>query len=327
MLDRSRCACHFPSSPSPIAGSDEAYGQARILGIDADRHPHPARRETDMDKSGDNRVRAALEAIGQLPDPEIAIADAALQLARADLADADPEAPRAHLSLLAREAVELAGTVTPDDVVGQAVALARLLGETHGYIGDTSTYDDLDNANLIRVIERRRGLPVALGVLWLHCARAAGWGCHGVDFPGHFLLALTHDGTQLVLDVFNGGAPVDARALRRLIKGVEGPDAELRPGVLRPMSTRAVLLRLQNNIKLRRLQAGDMAGALACTENMLRIAPDEASQWRDAVLMHQRLGQLNEALRCGEAFLDLVRQGEAADHMRATMAELRARLN
>ncbi len=280
-----------------------------------------------MDKAGDNKVRAALEAIGQLPDPEIAIADAALQLARADLPDADPEASRAHLSVLAHESVALAGTTAPDDVVGQAVGLARLLGEVHGYVGDSRTYDDLDNANLIRVIERRRGLPVALGVLWLHCARAAGWGCHGVDFPGHFLLALAHDGTQLVLDVFNGGAPVDAPALRRLIKGVEGPDAELRPGVLRPMTTRAVLLRLQNNIKLRRLQAGDMPGALACTENMLRIAPDEAGQWRDAVLMHQRLGQLHEALRCGEAFLNLVPQGEAAERMRAAMADLRARLN
>ncbi len=280
-----------------------------------------------MEKPGDDRVRAALEAIGQLPDPEIAIADAALQLARTDLPDADPEAARAHLSILAREAVELARTVTPDDVVGQAVGLARLLGETHGYIGDTRTYDDLSNANLIRVIERRRGLPVALGVLWLHCARAAGWGCHGVDFPGHFLLALTHDGTQLVLDVFNGGAPVDAPALRRLIKSVEGPQAELRPGVLRPMTVRGVLLRLQNNIKLRRLQADDIAGAVACTENMLRIAPDEASQWRDAVLMHQRLGQLPDALRCGEAFLHLVPEGDAAERMRAAMADLRARLN
>jgi regulator of sirC expression with transglutaminase-like and TPR domain len=280
-----------------------------------------------MAKDAANRVTAALEAIGHLPDGEIAIADAALQLACADLPDADPEPARDHLSELARAAVALRDSVAPEDVIGQAVGLGRLLGEVHGYVGDTHSYDDLDNANLIRVIERRRGLPVALGVLWLHCARAAGWGCHGVDFPGHFLLALSHRGTQLVLDVFNGGAPVDAQALRRLIKAVEGPEAELRPGVLRPMGTRAVLLRLQNNIKLRRLQAGDMDGALACTTNMLRIAPDEASQWRDAMLMHQRLGRIQDALRCAEAFLALVPDGEVAERMRATMVELRTRLH
>ena len=121
-----------------------------------------------------DRVRAALEAIGQLPDGEIAIAEAALQLARVDAPGADAEAARAHLSALARDAVELAATVDPEDVLGQAIGLSRLLGETHGYAGDTQSYDDMANANLIRVTERRRGLPVALGVLWLHCLRAAG---------------------------------------------------------------------------------------------------------------------------------------------------------
>lgn len=273
------------------------------------------------------KARAALEAIGQLPDGEIAIADAALQLARIDMPEADVEAARAHLSALARGAVEMAGTVGADDLVGQAVALARLMGEVNGYIGDTQQYDDLDNANLMRVIERRRGLPVALGVLWLHAARAAGWGCHGVDFPGHFVLALAHRDAQLVVDVFNGGVTMDARALRRLIKSVEGPAAELRPGLMRPMSSRAVLLRLQNNIKLRRLNAGDVAGALSCTEDMLRIAPEEAGLWRDAAVMHQRVDRLGDALRCGAAFLKLVPEGEAAERMRAAMAELRARLN
>lgn len=278
----------------------------------------------------ENTVSSAatsLEAIGQLPDGEIDIADAALQLARADHPQGNIAEARAHLSDIARAAVVAAGEVPAEDLVGQAVVLARLMGERFGYSGDRDTYDDTANANLFRVIDRRRGLPVALGVLWLHAARAAGWGCHGVDFPGHFMLALAHGDAQLVLDVFNGGATMDARALRRLIKNVEGPQAELRPGLLRPMSTRAVLLRLQNNIKLRRLQAGDMDGAVSCTEDMLRIAPDEAAQWRDASVMHQRLGRLGDALRCGGKFLDLVPEGEAAERMREAMSELRSRLN
>ena len=49
--------------------------------------------------------RTALEAIGVLPDTEIDIGDAALQLARIDAPDADWQAARAHLSELARDAV------------------------------------------------------------------------------------------------------------------------------------------------------------------------------------------------------------------------------
>jgi regulator of sirC expression with transglutaminase-like and TPR domain len=271
--------------------------------------------------------RAALDAIGLLPDIEIDIADAALQLARVDVPDADWRAARMHLSDLARDAVALASEVAEGDLSARADALAQLLASRYRYRGDTETYDDVANANLIRAAERRRGLPVALGVLWLHCARAAGWGAHGVDFPGHFLVALEGKGTKAVIDVFGGGAVLDARDLRALLKRVEGDGAELRPGVLQPMSARGVLLRLQNNIKIRRLRAGDLRGALACTEDMLRIAPDQASLWREAALMNQRLDQVSAALRCFERFLVLVPGGEAAERARAVMEELRARLN
>ena len=55
--------------------------------------------------------RTALEAIGQLPDGEIDIADAALQLARIDAPEADWEGARAHLSELARAAVDLTSRI------------------------------------------------------------------------------------------------------------------------------------------------------------------------------------------------------------------------
>lgn len=271
-------------------------------------------------------ARAALEAIGQLPDAEIDLAGAALQLARIDLPDADWHEAGAHLSDLARDAARLGAEYQDGDTADQAGALAGLMARNR-YTGDGQTYDDLANANLIAVTQRRRGLPVALGILWLHCARAAGWAAHGADFPGHFLLVLTAGGTQMVLDVFDGGAPMDARRLRTLIKRVEGSKAELRPGLLLPMSARSVLLRLQNNIKARRLDAGDIAGALSCVEDMLRFAPDTASLWREAALVNQRLDQVAAALRCYDRFLMMVPEGEAADRVRIAAEELRSRLN
>jgi regulator of sirC expression with transglutaminase-like and TPR domain len=271
--------------------------------------------------------RNALDAIGALADGEIDIADAALQLARIDAPDADWRLARAHLSELARDAVSAAAEVEPDDLAGRVAALAGLISGRHGYRGDDETYDDPANANLIRVIERRRGLPVALGILWLHCAQAAGWGAHGINFPAHFLLAMEGDKAKAVLDVFAGGTPLDARELRGLLKRLQGEKAELTPGLLRPMSNRDVLLRLQENIKGRRLQAGDFAGALAAVEDMLRIAPDSALQWRDAALINQHLDHVAAALRCYEQYLALVPSGDAASRIRAAMDELRTRLN
>lgn len=272
-------------------------------------------------------ARVALEAIGQLPDAEIGLADAALQLARIDAPDADWHEAGAQLSAIAREAAALSAEVAADDLATQAGALAGLIAGRWRFRGDTETYEDPANANLIRVLERRQGLPVALGIIWLHCAEAAGWSAHGLDFPGHFLIALSGASRQVVLDVFAGGTPLDAKELRALVKRVEGPRAELRPGLLRPMPARGVLLRLQHNIKQRRLLGGDREGALDCLEDMLRVAPDEALLWREAALMNQRAGQVAAALRCFERFVALVPGGDAAARARAAMDELRTRLN
>jgi regulator of sirC expression with transglutaminase-like and TPR domain len=276
-----------------------------------------------------HEARAALEAAGQLPDAELDIASVALQFARVDQPAADWRAAQQHLTDIARAAVELAGAdaqADAGDLPRRRAALAELLHGQFGYAGDGETYDDPSNANLLKVIERRRGLPVALGILWLHAAEAAGWGAHGVDFPGHFLIALSGRG-QVVVDVFGGGRQLEAKDLRALLKTFAGDSAELGRDTLAPMGRRGVLLRLQNNIKVRRLRDGDLAGAVACTEDMLRLAPDAAPLWREAGLMHQRLGHVTAAIMSLERFLALVPDGPQAGRVRGLLEELRHRLN
>ena len=271
--------------------------------------------------------RAALTAIGQLADAEIDIGNAALQLARVDAPEADWQAAAQHLSDLAKSIVRRAALVDARDLPARAGLLADVLAGEFGYTGDLETYDDPANANLIRVTERRRGLPVALGVVWLHTARAAAWGSHGVDFPSHFLVALEGHKTQIVVDVFSGGQVMSARELRALLKRVEGEKAELRPGLLQPMSTRRVLLRLQNNIVTRRLEAGDLRGGLRCTEDMLLIAPDQAELWRQSGIMNQRLEQVAAARHCYQQFLTLVPKGSVAQGVREQLDILKSMLN
>jgi regulator of sirC expression with transglutaminase-like and TPR domain len=266
---------------------------------------------------------AALDAMGQLPDAELDLAIAALQFARADLPGADWQATRAYLSALAREAAVLPAA----GLAERAEALADLLARQHGYQGDAETYDDLANANLIQVVERRRGLPVALGILWIHAARAAGWEAHGLDFPGHFLVGLAASGKQAVVDPFSGGGLLGPPALGALLKRIEGPGAELRPDMLSPVGNRLILLRLQNNIKLRRLLAGELGSALDCTERMLRLAPAAATLWREAALMQERLGQVTAALAAWRRFLVLVPDGDLAAQAQKAMAALSAQLN
>ncbi len=275
-------------------------------------------------------ARAALDAAGQLPEAEIDLGAVALQLARVDQPALDVSAAGALLSDIARRAVALATAnreADAGDAEARRVVLAGLLHDELGFAGDADTYEDLANANLASVLERRRGLPVALGIVWLHAAEAAGWEAHGIDFPGHFILALTGSSGPVLVDVFHGGKRLEAQDLRALVKRVEGPKAELRPGMMVAMGKRAVLLRLQNNIKLRRLQKHDIEGALACVEDMTRLAPLNPLLWREAGLMHNRLERIGAALVALEKSLALAPRAEGAGRIRELVEELRHRLN
>src|SRR3546814_10317494 len=77
---------------------------------------------------------------------------------------------------------------------------------------------------------------------------------------------------------------------------ISGEAAELRPEHTRPVGCRDVLLRLQNNIKLRRVQEERSADALAILESMLMIAPERAGLWREAGILHAHLDNMRAAI-------------------------------
>ncbi len=71
-------------------------------------------------------------------------------------------------------------------VTGAALRPRRFGGDRAllAYRGDSDTYDDLQNADLVRVIERRKGLPVAF-VDPLSARRPRpGMAAEGLAFPG-----------------------------------------------------------------------------------------------------------------------------------------------
>src|SRR5437667_193203 len=114
-----------------------------------------------------------LRELGASGERILPIAEAALALASFERPRVGPARYREHLKLLARD---VGGhPAAAGDVAERAGALNEIILLKYGYTGDALTYDDLQNANLMRVVDRRKGLPVALGILYMHAARAQGW--------------------------------------------------------------------------------------------------------------------------------------------------------
>lgn len=269
-----------------------------------------------------------LRRLGRAADQDIDLGETALALAALDH-PADLSPYRAHIAQLGSDLRRLMLDV-PDSLADRVAALGRLLDQ-HGYAGDSETYEDLQNANLIRVIDRRRGLPVALGILLLSAARSLGWDMLGLNFPGHFLLRIDHAGGRQIIDPFNGAAPIGPRDLRDMLKQTAGLEAELTPDAYAPVSNRDVLLRLQNNLKLRHLSTDQPDKALAVIENILLFAPDHIGLWRESGLLNAHLGKLTAGIAAFENFLRIGEERGASpqllDNTRTLLRQLRGRLN
>ncbi len=262
--------------------------------------------------------------MGGMAEEPLPLAEAALALAVLDRPRVDTARYHDHLAELGQAVGKTAkGT---SDLAGQIKALnAVILGE-YGYQGDSLTYEDLQNANLMRVIDRRKGLPVALGILYIHAARAQGWEMAGLAFPGHFLVRLGEAGQRAILDPFNGGRVREAAELRDLLKATIGNDAELSPAHYTPVSDRDILLRLQNNLKLRLLETRQMEKVLAVIESMMLFAPGRDELWRETGVINAELGNLRAAISALERFL-AVATDEAQRHQVAVLLQkLRTRL-
>jgi len=256
-----------------------------------------------------------LRVLGERGDGPHDIARAALLLAALDHAETELSSYEAHLGEISEAAHCHAPALS--NAEDGARALTALMAGRFGYDGDRLTYDDPRNADLIAVIDRRRGMPVALGVLYIHAARAAGWEAAGLGSPGHFLLHIGLRGDYALIDPFNGGAALERERL--------GSPPRL-AGVLQdesaagdPVSDVEVLLRLENNLKLRALAKGDGKRALEIAERMILIAPKNADLWLELARLKETVGALGAAMRAYEACLSLSTAG-ADLHNEAALA-------
>jgi regulator of sirC expression with transglutaminase-like and TPR domain len=266
-----------------------------------------------------------LRELGTSGEVVLPIAEAALALASFERPRVGPARYRDHLRQLARDVGRHSGAA--GNLPAKARALNEIILLKYGYSGDQLTYDDLQNANLMRVVDRRKGLPVALGILYIHAGRAQGWETAGLAFPGHFLIRLSGASERLILDPFHGGRTCGAAELRELLKGASGQDSELLPEHYAPVSDRDVLLRLQNNLKARYSQAQRHDRAATVIETMLMLAPDLAELWREAAMLHTRLGNMRSATSALEQFVLRAPDGVARHQAAALLQQLRSKLN
>lgn len=221
--------------------------------------------------------------------------------------------------LIAAGAEEMAGT--------QLAALKYVLYEREQYIGDAERYDDLDNADMMRVIDRRKGLPISLCILYIHVGRMNGWHVDGLNFPGHFLCRIELKGERLIFDPFDSCKTLDAPDLRQLLKRVRGESAELSADYYKPCTNRETLVRLQNNVKLRLIDAEEYKLALRSVEMMRMLDPQEYRLMLDAGVLYAKTGQKIAAIDALERYIAIAPKAQDVRDAELILRQVRESIN
>jgi len=242
------------------------------------------------------------------PEGQIRLAEAALLFAADEYPDLTLNHYVQRLDILARR---VAG-YPAFNALQRINALRQVLVTEEGFQGSASVFNNSAGTLLNRVMDTRRGLPVALSVVWLDVARRLDWPMHGVGLPGHFIVSYDTDGQRILIDPFNQGALLSRESCEQLLRTMFGESAELHDAHLNTLAPRGILERMLGNLYAISVSAEDWEGAARALRRTVALRPDNVPLRAELGRLLTLGGRLDEATRVLAEAQRLARDDEEA---------------
>ena len=176
----------------------------------------------------------------------------ALLLARTVLPDLDVGLSCQRLDDLAARCREL--IAEPLSVREKCRVINRVLFHENGFRGNLEHYTDPLNSFLPVVLERRKGIPLSLSIVYLLVAQRLGIDLEPVGLPGHFMVGCYLEDAPLFIDPFEQGA---FRSPEEVFAFIKSGSHQPKVSDLAPATVREVLCRSCRNLVNHYTAAGD----------------------------------------------------------------------
>jgi regulator of sirC expression with transglutaminase-like and TPR domain len=217
-----------------------------------------------------------------------------------------------YLGQLDLIAAEIGTRISGDaDINMRLAAMNRYLFGELGYSGNIENYYDPKNSYLNEVIDRRIGLPITLSILYLEVAQRLGIAARGISFPGHFLVGVTTEAEDLIVDAFDAGAHLPrATFVERLReRAANNASVDALERALVPASKIEILLRQLRNLKSIYVEKGEVEHALNIINHMLVTEPNLMPELLERAALYESLGYARGAVGDYERALSLLPTG------------------
>jgi regulator of sirC expression with transglutaminase-like and TPR domain len=135
--------------------------------------------------------------------------------------------------------------VMPSSQVERCKVLNRVIFHEFGFRGDVENYYDPENSFLSRVIDRRRGIPITLSILYILVGQRCNLQLEPVGVPGRFMVGCFEGVEPFYIDAFERGHFRTTEDVERLVENHYG---EKGSGFLSPTPVGEVLCRCCRNL-------------------------------------------------------------------------------
>lgn len=227
----------------------------------------------------------------------------------------DPASVTRTLDEMAAQAREIVSPSAPPDKL--AAQLRDALVGHLGFAGDRDSPRDPGDSYLDVVLQRRRGLPILLSVVWILIGERLGVPVRGVNYPGHFLVCLDAPGARVYIDPFHAGLTREGGELLARLGPRKGERRLVEPCGVRPIVTRVL-----HNLKNLWVDRQDYAHALAVVDRILLIGGELPTELRDRGLLCLHLDQPAEAARDFRRYLKVVPDAEDREVIEALLERI-----
>ncbi|HEX6768689.1 MAG TPA: tetratricopeptide repeat protein [Candidatus Binatia bacterium] len=254
------------------------------------------------------------------PEANIDLGRAALTIALADYPDLDIASYLRRIDELAVAVSQRAGADA--DVYRSIAALNYVLFKEQGFRGNRDDYYDPKNSFLNDVIERKRGLPITLSILYMEVGQRIGLTIDGVGFPGHFLVKTKSETDEIIIDPFNAGDVKSHEDLQAMLDQIYGGKVRLHRDLLAALPKRQILKRMLANLKAIYGRRDELVKMVAVLDRLIILDPTAAEEVRDRGAVYLRLECYGQAKDDFETYLRLAPDAKDAAAIRQQLADL-----
>ncbi|MFM1759264.1 MAG: hypothetical protein RLY75_534 [Pseudomonadota bacterium] len=218
--------------------------------------------------------------------------------------------------------------ITPDTPPIQRLQLLKhFFYNELGFGPNQNDFYAPENSYLHQIIESRRGIPISLAILMMELGQQIGLNIRGVSFPNHFMMRISLQQGEIIMDPLNGES-LSKNQLQEMLdpyldaKGYRGELSLPLNIFLRASSSREILSRFMRNLKMIYSEDERWERLLGIQERLVILLPDSAEEIRDRGLIFAQLEYVRPAIADLHRYLSEMPGAEDAADIREHIATL-----